>query len=325
MENCVYDAKFSGNLLIAGRTGCGKTYFTEKLAINRFFGYLKKVKWVLYIELKPEREAEIESCFSCDVEFHYPKGLEKFGDLLDDFKARSNTAKAVDTFSEDNDIVNIGFGEKTNRDRLIVMYDVSGLADESKELASFLTVACKFNYTCVYIFHTIYREKSIRRAILLQTNIVNIFPASVSLTSVPKICLLANRDDRVCLTLDSSGVNKDGPGRSRTEGDKPDFQTCYFNLANDEQAYNEFVSKQINENESNDRIQFKIIHLKSKTNREEKFDGMEELQDLTKNNAQQQMEARKKELEQSLAQVENHQQFFFTSSLVFSGKIFTIV
>ena len=71
--------------------------------------------------------------------------------------------------------------------------------------------------------------------ILLQANIFNIFLASVSLASVRKIvegvCIrkagkyipqsalwisrlfieLANRDKRVCLTLDCSGVNKDGP------------------------------------------------------------------------------------------------------------------
>ena len=77
---------------------------------------------------------------------------------------------------------------------------------------------------------------------------------------------------------------KDGPGRFRTDADKLDFQTCYFNLANDEQAYNEFASKRINDSESSDRIRFKIIHLKSKTNREENFDATEELPDLTKNN-----------------------------------------
>ena len=166
-----------------------------------------------------------------------------------------------------------------------------------------MTVASKFNYTCVCIFHTIHPEKSIWRTILSQTNIFNIFPASVSLASVRKIlegiCIrktrkyipqfalwisrlfieLANRDDRVCLTLDCSGINKDGPGRFRTEADKPDFQTCYFDLASDEQAYNEFVSKQINESESNDGIQFKIIYLMSKTNKEESFDATEELRD----------------------------------------------
>ena len=95
-----------------------------------------------------------------------------------------------------------------------------------------MTVACKFNYTCVYIFHTIYLEKSIWRTILLQTNTFNIFPASFSLASLQKILEgvrirktkyipqstiwisklfieLANRDDRVCLTLDCSGINKD--------------------------------------------------------------------------------------------------------------------
>ena len=61
--------------------------------------------------------------------------------------------------------------------------------------------------------------------------------------------------------------------------------TCCFNHANDEQAYNEFVSKQINESESKDRIQLKIIHLKSKTNREKIFDVTEELRDLTKNDS----------------------------------------
>ena len=111
-----------------------------------------------HIEQKPEREAEIESCFSCDVEFPYPKGLEKFGDLLEDFKARLSTAKASDTYSSNNDTVNSGFGEKANRDRVIVMDDVSGLADESKNFASVLAVACKFNFTCIYVFHTIYPE-----------------------------------------------------------------------------------------------------------------------------------------------------------------------
>ena len=193
------------------------------------------------------------------------------------------------------------------------MDDVPGLADESKSLGSFLKVAPKFNYTCVYIFHTIYPEKSIWKTILSQTNIFNIFPASVSLLSVQKIlegvcirktreyipqsvlwisrlfielankdigvCLtllfieLPNRNNRVSLTFDCSGINKDGPGKFRTEAGKPDSQTCYFNLANDEQAYKEFVSKGINEREPNYRIQFKIVHLKSKINREENFDA----------------------------------------------------
>ena len=308
MLNYTYDANFFRNILIVGRNGCGKTFFTQKLAVNRFFGTLKKVEWVSSIELSTEREVEIESCFLCNVEFHYPNGIETFNDILEEFKARSNTAKtkALDTnlFEE---VVNSGFGEETKRDRLIVIDDVSGLADESKKFVSFLTVARKFNYNCVYVFHKIYPEKENEKRILSQTNIFNIFPVSVPLASVRRIlenvCIrkirkyipqytlwisrlfteLTNRDDRVCLTLDCSSVNKDGPGRIRTDADKPDFQTCYYNAADDEQVYNEFVSKHINTDTANDKIQFKIIHLKSKTNREENLDTTVELRNLMKN------------------------------------------
>ena len=61
---------------------------------------------------------------------------------------------------------------------------------------------------------------------------------------------LANRNDRACLTLDCSSINNDVPWRFKTEADKSNFQTCYYNVGDDEQVYNEFVSKQINESET---------------------------------------------------------------------------
>ena len=184
-----------------------------------------------------------------------------------------------DASLSDNEFFNESnvFGGKTTRNQLIVMDEVSGIADESKKFASFLTVACKVNYTYVYIFHIIYLEKSIWQKILSQTNIFNIFPGSVSLAHIRRIlesvCIrktrkhipqsvlwisrlfieLANKNNRVCLTLDCSGINKDGTGRFRTKADKPDFQTCYFNVANDEQSYNEFVSQLINNGETSNR------------------------------------------------------------------------
>ena len=33
-----YDGKFEGNVLIVGRTGCGKTTFIQKLRQNKMFG-----------------------------------------------------------------------------------------------------------------------------------------------------------------------------------------------------------------------------------------------------------------------------------------------
>ena len=54
---------------------------------------------------------------------------------------------------------------------------------------------------------------------------------------------LANRNNRFCVITDCSGINKDGPGRFQTEAGNLEFQTCYFNSANDKQVYNVFVSK----------------------------------------------------------------------------------
>ena len=39
--------------------------------------------------------------------------------------------------------------------RLIIMDDVSGVADVSKKFAKFLTVSRNFGYNCVYVFHVI--------------------------------------------------------------------------------------------------------------------------------------------------------------------------
>ena len=257
----------------------------RKLALNNFFGDLKKVKWISGIRLIKRREAEIESNFSCEVKFSYPIDEDEFADKLEEFKLESESEN-----NSENNNVNV-FGEKSVRDRLIVFDDVSGLADTSKKFVSFLTVTRKYSYNCVYIFHTIYPKKSNWRTILSQTNIFNIFPASVSLNMVRKIlegvCIrktskyiphaslwisrlfieLANRNDKVCLTLDCSNTNRDGPGRFRSEADNPDKQLCYFNSANDEQVYNEFVSKRIKSSEFENNFHFKIVEVKSKTNK----------------------------------------------------------
>ena len=302
MENYVYDGKFSGNILIVGRTECGKTTFVQKLALNNFFGDLKKVKWISGICLSKRREAEIESNFSCEVKFSYPIDEDELGDKLEEFKLESESEN-----NNDNNNVNV-FGEKSIRDRLIVFDDVSGLADTSKKFVSFLTVARKYSYNCVHIFHTIYPEKSNWRTILSQTNIFNIFPASVSLNMVRKILEgvfirktskyiphaslwisrlfieLANRNDKVCLTLDCSNTNRNGPGRFRSEADNPDNQFCYFNSANDEQVYNEFVSKRIRSSGFENKFHFKIVEVKSKTNKNISFDATNKLQELNKDN-----------------------------------------
>ena len=235
--------------------------------------------------------------------FFYPNDINELADLIEEFKLEVETEKN----ETDNENVTI-FGEIINRDRLIVFDDVSGLADNSNKFANFLTVARKYKFNCVYIFHTIYPEKATWKTILSQTNIFNIFPASVSLNSVKRIldgsCVrkttryiprsllwinrlfieLANKSQKVCLTLDCSNTNRDGPSRFRSEADNPDKQVCYFNTPTDEQVYNEFIARRIKSKELKDEIQFEITDVKSKSNKNVVFDISSKIEKLVSEN-----------------------------------------
>ena len=74
MEEYSYDRQFIGNLLVVGRTGCGKTTFIEKLARNKLFDEeIKDVFWISKIVLSPEREDYIKKKFiDQKVHFYYP-------------------------------------------------------------------------------------------------------------------------------------------------------------------------------------------------------------------------------------------------------------
>ena len=65
----IYDGQFRGNILVLGRTDSGKTHFRQQLAFNGIFGNLEKTFWVSGIILSDTRKAQIQSCFSNDIEF----------------------------------------------------------------------------------------------------------------------------------------------------------------------------------------------------------------------------------------------------------------
>ena len=115
------------------------------------------------------------------------------------------------------------------------MDDVSGVADVSRKFSNFLTVSRKFGYNRVYAFHVV-PASQIWQKIISQTNIFNIFPASVTHNTVAKIiqtkCILqtkkyvparslwlnrvfsdlANSREKHSLTIDCGNINKNGPG-----------------------------------------------------------------------------------------------------------------
>ena len=175
----IYDGQFYGNILVVGRTGCRKTTFLEKLGLNNFFGKMVKPEWISGIDIYKKREAKIQSYFRNETEVHVAKEQDELDSLIETFKPRSQ-----DDITDTNNVNS--FRENKSMDQLIIMDDVSGVADVSKKIANFLTVSRKFGYNCVYVFHVIVPASQIWQKIISQTNFANIFPASVPHNTVAK-------------------------------------------------------------------------------------------------------------------------------------------
>ena len=184
----------------------------------------------------------IRSCLIDEqMDFKYLNTLEDFEKLLELFQIKK--APCNENY----------LGENIKLDRLIVIDDVSGLADRSEEFADFLTVSRKFGLTCVYSFHTIYPTRQNWQMILVQRKIFNIFPGSIQASSIVKILssfcnryrynYIPNRDlwinrlyfdisnssKKQSLTIDTRDVNDLGPAKFRTQADNNKEQICYYN------------------------------------------------------------------------------------------------
>ena len=86
--NYNYDTKFEGNILVVGRTGCGKRTFVQNLEKNKMFGNLKEVIWVSKILLSKDWEKQIKNCFVDEkVDFKYVE-FDEFDDLLQHIQKR---------------------------------------------------------------------------------------------------------------------------------------------------------------------------------------------------------------------------------------------
>ena len=119
--NYSYDTNFEGNISIVGRTGCGKTTFVQNLGKNKMFGEIKELTWLSKIPLSREREDNIRGCFIDEqIDLKYPNNIENFEELLEFFQRKQAPCNVND------------LRENIKLDRLIVMNNVSGLADESE-------------------------------------------------------------------------------------------------------------------------------------------------------------------------------------------------
>ena len=89
------------------------------------FGEIKDVISLSKIPLSTERQDDIRSCFIDEqIDFKYPNSIEEFEELIEIFQ-RKKAPYFVNSL-----------GEKIKLDRLIVMDDVSSLADKSEDFSN---------------------------------------------------------------------------------------------------------------------------------------------------------------------------------------------
>lgn len=99
------------------------------------FGEIKEITWLSRIPLLREMKKHNGDFFVNEhIDFKYPGSVEDFDDLLEYFQRKR---------AESNENY---LGENTKLDRLIVIDNISSLADRSETFADSLTVSQKFPY-----------------------------------------------------------------------------------------------------------------------------------------------------------------------------------
>ena len=173
------DAKFTDNVLAVGQTSCGKTPFAQNLVKNKIFGKLKSVNWILKILLNKSREEQIKKCFEeIAIEYHYPKDLNDFNLLINISKKILAMAIAMTVTKT----IILFLVKKKNLISLLSRTTSQFL--QISNFSSFLTVYRKFGYSCLYIFHILYLNKSMWQMVICQTKIFNIFPSAIQQGSI---------------------------------------------------------------------------------------------------------------------------------------------
>lgn len=145
--------------------------------------------------MSKEREEHIRNSFEDEeVRFSYPHDLDDFNYLVGNFMQNKS------------DYIDNEEGEALSVTRLIVMDDVSGLAEE---FSNFLTVSRKYGFLCLYVFHTIYPNRQNWEMIMAQTHIFNFFPGPMHSAKILKtLTLFASRDKSSYVPSQNVWLNK---------------------------------------------------------------------------------------------------------------------
>ena len=225
---------------------------------NKLFGQIKDVRWLKKFVLSKEREKNIKSTFDVSVNFVYSRNISELGLLIKNFQRNKKF--------DDDDNKNV-IGESNKYNRFIVMDDISGLADKSNDFESFLTVSRKFNFSVVYVFHTMYPSKQNWHITISQTKIFNIFAVLVQIATISRILRsnckrytfdyiptrelwlnrlyfeISNSNKKSCLTIACRNFNSLGPSKFRTNAESATEHICYYNRNKKDKSFNRFLAR----------------------------------------------------------------------------------
>ena len=167
------------------------------------------------------------------------------------------------------------------------MDNVSGLAHKLNKFGNYLTVARKFNFTVVYVFHTMYPSKQNWQMIISQTKIFNIFPGSIKVSAISKILTsnckkytyqyiptrelwlnriyfeISNSNEKKCLTINCHNFNSIEPSKFRTNAEDGQHQICYYNR-NKRDKFNRLLA--LRKQNAGKNIIFEIKNIIEETN-----------------------------------------------------------
>ena len=131
-------------------TRSGKATLVQEIGENSMFGKVQGVYWISKVELSKQREAEMDSSFEAVVDFYNPQDefdFKRTFDVLENlYREKVEKQKIIGQKNHRK-------GEYVERDSLIVLDDVSGLADRSPSFVTFMNTCRKFGYSLLSVFH----------------------------------------------------------------------------------------------------------------------------------------------------------------------------
>ena len=276
-----YNSLF-GNILVIGKSNSGKTSLIQAWALNGCFPSVIKVFWVSGLQLEPENKYKINACFEQEVVFvqvQTPQDIEQAiiqikADVLGSNTDTDNSDSDIDTdnsdadSSDDSDNV-ITLGEKS-RNKYLVIFDVSEIADRSVGYIQFLTTGRKAGFSTISIFHLAYSTKNNWQMIKSQADIFVLCNSGEASPSVDKILInnsmrndggkhipgrslwlkklyadIIGYNSKSHLMIDKRDNMRTGPARFRSNTEK-ESQLCYYADPLNNTQYLVFHSKRIN-------------------------------------------------------------------------------